>query len=84
LDIGSFVDYLQERGATPRQRATLQWRSAKHRIRHDLRDFKLTIRRDREKRQLRALADWQVERILPALSTSQRVYLAKVKRFGPD
>lgn len=82
FDIASFIDYLQTRDAfTPKQLTTLQWRLSKHRIPHDLRDFKLTIRRAREKDQLAALADWQLARILPALSESQREFLVRAGRL---
>jgi hypothetical protein len=81
FDILSFVDYLQLRGAfTPKQLSILFWRLDKHRIRYDARDFKLTIRRDREKAQLVELADWQLRRFTPRLSESQRSYLAKIGR----
>ena len=79
FEILSFVDYLQSRGAfTPKQFSILFWRLDKHRIRYDARDFKLTIRRDREKAQLVELADWQLQRLTPCLSESQRSYLAKI------
>ena len=49
----AFIDYLQDRGAfTPKQLALLLWRFEKLRVPFDVRDFKLTIRRDREKVQL--------------------------------
>lgn len=73
----SFIDYLQDRGAfTPKQLSILLWRSEKYRVPFDVRDFKLTIRRDREKAQLMEMADWQIERLLPAMSASQRQFVA--------
>lgn len=69
----SFIDYLKDRGAfTPKQLSILLWRFEKYRVPFDVRDFKLTIRRDREKVQLMEMADWQIERLLPAMSASQR------------
>jgi len=76
----SFIDYLQDRGAfTPKQLSILLWRFEKHRVPFDVRDFKLTIRRDREKVQLMAMADWQIERLLPAMSASQRQFVAEAR-----
>ncbi len=76
----SFIDYLQDRGAfTPKQLAVLLWRLEKLRVGFDVRDFKLTIRRDREKVQLLEMSDWQIERLLPAMSPSQRQYLAEAR-----
>ena len=76
----AFIDYLQDRGAfTPKQLALLLWRFEKLRVRFDVRDFKLTIRRDREKVQLLEMADWQIERLLPAMSPSQRQFLAEAR-----
>jgi hypothetical protein len=81
FNILSFVAYLQERGAfTPKQLSILFWRMTKYQIRFEPRDFKLTIRRDREKAQLAALPDWQLRRLLPCLSNSQQSYLAEIGR----
>ena len=76
----AFIDYLQDRGAlTPKQLVLLLWRFEKLRVPFDVRDFKLTIRRDREKVQLLEMADWQIERLLPAMSPSQREFLAEAR-----
>ena len=80
FSILSFIDYHQDRGAfTPKQLATLLWRLEKFRVPIDPRDFKLTIRRGREKTQLREMADWQIERLVPAMSPTQRQFLTTVK-----
>jgi hypothetical protein len=80
FNIKSFVEYLQDRGAfTPKQLLTLQWRLTMHGVPHDLRDLKLTIRRDREKEQLIEMEEWQLERIRPALSATQHQFLIDVK-----
>jgi hypothetical protein len=81
FEINSFIDYLQTRGAlTPKQLAIVLWRLSKFAIAHAPRDFKMTIRRNREKAQLRSLPDWQIERLLPCMSDSQRVFLDKMKK----
>jgi hypothetical protein len=84
FSIQSFIDYLQERDAfTPKQLVTLLWRLSKFRIRHNPKDFRLTIRRNREKAQLRNLKDWELERITPCLTDAQTAYLERVKSQPP-
>ena len=74
----SFVDYFQTRGAfTPKQLVLLLWRLSKLGVDHNPRDFKLTIKRKREKAQLELLEEWQLEKLQPCLSESQKVYLKK-------
>jgi hypothetical protein len=76
----SFIDYLQDRGAfTPKQLGTLLWRFEKLKVPFDIRDFKLTIRRGREKAQLLDMADWQIERLMPAMSPAQKQFLVDAK-----
>lgn len=76
----SFIDYLQDRGAfTPKQLATLLWRFEKLKVPFDVRDFKITIRRGREKAQLLEMADWQIERLMPAMSQAQKQFLVEAK-----
>jgi hypothetical protein len=84
FEILSFVEYLQSRGAfTPRQLSTIMWRLDIHHIDYHARDFKLTIRRNREKAQLMELTDWQLHRLSACLSDSQRSYLAKKGKHLP-
>lgn len=76
FNIHSFIDYLHKRDAfTPMQVSTLLWRFERHGVDHNPRDFKLTIKRGREKAQLEKMSDWQLQRLLPCLSASQRTYL---------
>ena len=82
FSIGSFIDYLHDRGAfTPKQLSVILWRLERSRIPHKARDFKLTIRRDREKAQLRGLKDWERRRIEPCLNEGQRDFLARWDRI---
>lgn len=82
FNIGSFIDYLQDRGAfTPKQLSVILWRLDRSRIPHKPRDFKMTIRRDREKAQLRGLKDWERRRIEPCLNEAQRDFLARWDRI---
>jgi hypothetical protein len=80
FSILSFINYLQDRGAfTPKQLATLFWRFEKLRVPFNARDFKLTIRRGREKAQLLDMADWQIEKLLPAMTHTQKQFLAEAR-----
>lgn len=84
FDIRSFVEYLQTRGAfTPKQLSIVLWRLSKFRIAHNPKDFKLTIKRNREKAQLRNLKDWELARVKPCLTASQLDYLEQAKLRPP-
>lgn len=80
LQISNFIEYLQERGAfTPKQLSLLLWRFDTHRIPHDVKDFKISIRRNREKAQLREMKQRQIKRIWPCLSPSQRKFVRAIE-----
>uniref|UniRef100_A0A914DHC9 Uncharacterized protein n=1 Tax=Acrobeloides nanus TaxID=290746 RepID=A0A914DHC9_9BILA len=73
FDIDSFIGYLQDNGAfTPNQLSTLDWRMNEHKIRHNPGDFKMKIRRDREKDQLREMEDWKIRKLWPYMSVNQQ------------
>ncbi len=73
FDIESFITYVRDRGAfTPKQLSLLIWRLDKYNIEYNKADFKLTARRDREKRQLLQMEDWRVKKLWPCMSSSQR------------
>ncbi|MBZ9806126.1 hypothetical protein [Mesorhizobium sp. ES1-6] len=79
FDVHSFIDYLQTRGAfTPKQLATVLWRLKKQGVAHSPQDFKLTIRRGREKAQLLSLKEWEMVLVRPCLTSEQSAYLEKV------
>jgi len=85
FEIVSFINYLQDRGAfTPRQLATLMWRLKKFHVPHRPADFKLTIKRNREKAQLRELKDWQLRSIGPCLSPAQKTFLERPHHADSD
>lgn len=76
FDINSFIAYYRERGAfTPKQLALLLWRLESFAVPFKKTHLKVTVRRDREKRQLLSLPDWQFQRIQPCLSSAQRTWL---------
>lgn len=85
FNIQSFVDYLQTRGAfTPKQLSILFWRLDKHGVDYNAKDFRLTIRRGREKAQLKELEDWKLQRLLPCMSATQLSFLDCIGRIAVD
>ena len=72
FDIQSFIDYFDERNAfTPKQLSLLFWRLDKVKVAYSKADFKMVIRRKREKEQLLAMPDWKLKKLRPAMSSSQ-------------
>ena len=84
FDIDSFVTYVLDRDAfTPSQLAFLLWRLDKHRIAYSPADFKITIRRDREKDQLREMESWKIKRLWPSMSKGQRAWVRQHTDYDP-
>ena len=84
FDIDSFIGYVQDRGAfTPNQLALLFWRLNRNNVEYAPADFRLTIRRNREKDQLRAMKSWRIGRLWPALSPSQRNWVVENTEYRP-
>lgn len=80
FDINSFISYVQDRGSfTPNQLSFLLWRLEAQAIEYSPSDFKLTIRRNREKDQLLEMEDWKVQKLWKAMSTSQRQWYENSK-----
>jgi len=75
FDISSFIDYFRDRGAfTPKQLSMLLWRMKKNEIKYYPSDFKLTIKRKREKRQLLDMPDWKIKQLWLCMTPSQRKF----------
>lgn len=73
FNINSFIDYIQDRNSfTPNQLSLLFWRLDKYKINYTASDFKLSIRRNKEKEQLLTMEDWKVKRLWKSMSTNQR------------
>ena len=73
FDIESFIKYYRGRQAfTPNQLKVVIWRLTEHDVDFRPSDFKMIMRRDRERGQFRRMQDWQVKKIWPCLSSSQR------------
>ena len=84
FNIQSFISYVMERDAfTPEQLAVLFWRLDQHHIEYTPTDFKLTIRRDREKAQLRRMPAWKIGKLWGALSISQRRWVQENTDYEP-
>lgn len=80
VDAASFMTYVDGRGAfTPNQLAYLFWQMDSHRIAYRPTDYKLTIRRDREKAQLRAMKPAAFARVVRAMTPTQRAWMDKVQ-----
>ena len=80
FNIDSFIKYYREREAfTPNQLKVVIWRLNEHEIDYRPSDFKMIMSRNRERGQFRRLEGWQVKKIWPCLSSSQRKwYIEKV------
>jgi len=84
FDINSFISYVVDRDAfTPNQLALLFWRLDHHRIEYSPSDFKLTIRRDREKAQLRQMEGRKIQKLWRAMSSSQRKWVQEHTTYAP-
>jgi hypothetical protein len=76
----SFLVYAEDRGAfTPKQLAMIFWRLQSSAIPYRPSDFRLAIRRDREKEQLRSMSAAAFQRIQPAMTKAQRTTIEKIQ-----
>lgn len=84
FDIDSFISYVLDRDAfTPNQLTVLIWRFEQYNVEYKPSDFKIVIRRDREKEQLRKMDDWKLRKLWQSLSPSQRDWVQKNTDFKP-
>lgn len=85
LKIDSFINYYQEREAfTPAQVSILVWKLRKFKIPYRETDFKVTLRRNREKEQLLSMSEWKVKQIIGTLSSAQAKWYARNKSKDDD
>ena len=76
FDIDSFISYVLDRDAfTPNQLGFLFWRLDEHQIDYKPSDFKVVIRRNREKDQLRQMDDWKIRKLWRSFSPNQRKWV---------
>lgn len=81
FQIESFIEYYREREAfTPNQLKVIIWRLNKHNVDFQHADFRMSMRRDREKSQLHSMEGWQVKQIWQCMSPSQRNWY--IEKFG--
>lgn len=74
FNIENFITYYkEERGAfTPKQLLLLLGRLSEHRVKHNKRDFKMIIRRDREKEQLACMDDGGIDLLWGCMTSGQQ------------
>ncbi len=85
FNINSFIEYYDKREAfTPKQLKTLIWRLNTHEIKYKKSDFKMTIRRNREKEQLSSFEAWELETIWDCLSSSQKEFCKKELNYNHE
>ncbi|MEN9503728.1 MAG: hypothetical protein RI964_3013 [Pseudomonadota bacterium] len=82
FDVDSFISYVIDREAfTPKQLSLLFWRLDKHEINYSPRDFKIIIRREREKDQLRNMDSWKLRKLWKSMSPSQQKWVRQNTSF---
>lgn len=80
FDINSFIDYVHDRGAfTPNQLITLLWRFDKNKISIQKSNYKMVIKRNREKEQLLKMQDWQIKKLWEVMTRSQKEWYKENK-----
>ena len=85
FSIENFIGYYKERGAfTPLQLATLVWRLEKNDVKFNSIHFKMVMRRDREKEQLRDMEKWRLKKIYSCLSDFQKEFVHKILKSRED
>jgi hypothetical protein len=85
FDIEEFLTYWRDRGAfTPSQLATLAWRFEKAEVEFAAHCFRITIRRSRERAQLRSLEQWRLLKIWASLSSYQRRWCRRHRADGDE
>lgn len=84
FDIESFITYEQDRGAfTPKQLFLLLWRLGEHEIEFRPTDFKVVMKRNREKDQLKTMDDWRIGKLWKSFSSSQKKWVRENTNYEP-
>lgn len=79
----SCLAYIRDKeGFTPKQMAVIAWRAKARKVRHSPRDFKVKLRRDDHKDQVRYMDDWKYHQLRPYLSPEQRKRADKWRGFA--
>ena len=70
--VEKFIGYYAQREKfTPKQMALLAWRFSEHGVPHNPRHFKVSLKRDREFDDLRAMEAWKADKLRPYLTRQQ-------------
>jgi hypothetical protein len=69
---GSIKYYIKVFAFTPKNLSNILYRMSVHGILHDPHDFRIIIRRSRDKEQLKEMEDWKVKKMWTAFSASQK------------
>lgn len=73
FDFEKTVARFEEKGKfSPSQLSLILWRLDKNKIKYKTKDFEISLRRARNKKQLQDMEDWKYERIKAALTPAQR------------
>jgi hypothetical protein len=84
FEIDDFIAYYNENKAfTPKQLALLIWRMSHFRIAYNQRHFRMKIRRNREKGQLRQMDATKLQAIWPCMTDTQRRWYVGHVQAGP-
>lgn len=73
IDFETFIGYLDEHGTfTPKQLNLLMWKLDESKIDHRKSDYKMKMRRNREKDQLKEMERFQLRNIWPCMTSQQK------------
>lgn len=73
MNYDDMIEYYKEREAyTPSQLQMLYWRFDVNKIEYNKKDYKIILKRNREKNQLLEMAEWKIRKIWDSMSHSQK------------
>ena len=74
FEIENFIKFYRDgKSFTPNQLSLLIWRLDENKIPYNKSNFKMTIKRSREKEQLKEMAEWKIDKILQCMTTSNKI-----------
>ena len=73
LEMEKTIEKFQDRGVfSPKHVMFIFWKLDESKVTYDPKDFKVSLRRNREKDQMEELKDWQLQKLKPCLTLAQR------------
>ena len=73
LEIGKTIEKFQDRGVfSPKHVLFIFWKLDQNRVSYNSKDFKVSLRRNREKDQIEEMKDWQLQKLKPCLTLAQK------------